>query len=149
MTLVFCSCHEHFFDFKKPQRVKKRVYVVRPSQTSTQGSLTFSGWCHACSLKRHLWRNGLHAFFFTFIVSSFITFLTKHSESLQRQAYLRCSYFQTPSSWPSGGSRILSMLAQSERMFCWMYCRERQRVGWGFYSFFTNKYSTDPGPLFP
>lgn len=36
-------------------------------------------------------------------------------------SYLRCSYFHTPSSWPSGGSRILSILEQSDRMFCWIY----------------------------
>lgn len=69
------------------------------------------------------------------IVSSFITSLTKLLGSPERQTDLRCSYFQTPSSWPSGGSRILSMLAQSERMFCWMYCREKTD-SW-FYSFLT------------
>lgn len=35
--------------------------------------------------------------------------------------HLKCSYFHTPSSWPSGGSRILSMLEQSDRIFCWIY----------------------------
>lgn len=40
---------------------------------------------------------------------------------MKMNSYLRCSYFHTPSSWPSGGSRILSMLEQSALMFCWMY----------------------------
>lgn len=40
-----------------------------------------------------------------------------------RCSYLKCSYFQTPSSCPSGGSRILSMFEQSALIFCWIYYR--------------------------
>ena len=36
--------------------------------------------------------------------------------------YLRCSYFQTPSSCESGALRISSIAVKSFLMSCWMYC---------------------------
>lgn len=36
--------------------------------------------------------------------------------------YLKCSYFQTPSSCDSGMVKIASMFAGSFLMSCWMYC---------------------------
>lgn len=37
-------------------------------------------------------------------------------------AYLKCSYFQTPSSWPSGIVNSNSMFDGSFLINCWMYC---------------------------
>ena len=37
--------------------------------------------------------------------------------------YLRCSYFHTPSSTPSGGVRISSTFVKSFLMPCWIYCK--------------------------
>lgn len=42
--------------------------------------------------------------------------------------YLRCSYFHTPSSCPSGGSRILSMFEQSDRSLIQTHSFRRQNL---------------------
>ena len=35
--------------------------------------------------------------------------------------YLKCSYFHTPSSCPSGGSSINDMFSKSDLINCWIY----------------------------
>lgn len=44
-----------------------------------------------------------------------------YANALHR-AHLRCSYFQTPSSCPSGGVKIWATFAGSWQICCWMNC---------------------------
>ena len=51
-----------------------------------------------------------------------------HTKEKNEFVYDKCSYFQTPSSCPSGGSSISSIFVLSWRIICWIYCCQQKNI---------------------